>query len=144
MENQVIVLEREFNIPISKIWKAITDKDEMKVWYFDLAEFKAKPGFKFEFVGGPPENEYVHECEITEAIPDRKLTYSWKYKGFPGCSYVTFDLSGQQDKTLLKLTHSGINTFPKDNPDFAIHNFEGGWNYIIHTSLKNYLNEFKQ
>ena len=42
MDNQPIVLERVFNMPLSKVWKAITDKNEMKKWYFDLAEFKAQ------------------------------------------------------------------------------------------------------
>src|SRR5690606_14020447 len=109
-------------------------------WYFDLAEFKAEIGFKFQFTGGPsPDKQYVHLCEITEVIPEKKLTYNWRYKGFSGCSFVTFELFEQGDKTLLKLTHTGIDTFPKENMDFAIHNFEEGWNHFIHTGLKEYL-----
>jgi len=140
MENKIVIVERVFNAPISKVWKAITDKDEMKLWYFDLAEFKPEVGFKFQFTGGTPEQQYIHLCEITEVIPQKKLTYSWIYKGYEGCSYVTFELSEQpQDKTLLKLTHIDIDTFPQDKPDFAIHNFEAGWDSIINTSLKEYL-----
>ncbi len=51
MSNQPIELERIINAPISKVWKAITDKNEMKNWYFDLAEYKAEKGFKFQFHG---------------------------------------------------------------------------------------------
>ena len=58
-----------------------------------------------------------------------------------GNSLVTFELFEQQNKTLLQLTHKGINTFPEENKDFAIANFEQGWNEIIHTSLKNYLDQ---
>ena len=140
MEKQPIVLERVFNSPISKVWKAITDKNEMKNWYFDLAEFKPEIGFKFQFTGGPsPENQYLHLCEITELIPEKKLTYSWRYDGYPGNSFVTFELFEQQDKTLLRLTHKGLESFPVDNPDFASHNFNEGWNHIINISLKDYL-----
>jgi len=140
MKNQPIILERLFNAPVSKVWSAITDKNEMKNWYFDLAEFKAEPGFKFQFTGGPsPEKQYIHLCEITEVIPRKKLTYSWRYDGYPGNSFVTFDLFEHGNKTLLRLSHKGIETFPEDNTDFAIKNFNEGWNEIIHTSLKNYL-----
>jgi len=143
MNDQPIVLERVFNVPVSTVWKAITDKNEMKKWYFDLPEFKAKEGFIFKFSGGPDEGrQYMHICEITEAISNSKLTYSWRYEGYAGISFVTFELFEIETKTLLKLTHKGIDTFPQENPDFAIHNFEKGWNEIVHTSLKNYLEHY--
>ena len=140
METQPIVVERTFNAPASKVWKALTDKNEMKKWYFDLADFKAEKGFKFQFLGGPEDGkQYLHLCEVTEVVPGKKLTYSWRYDGYAGNSFVTFELSEQGDKTLLKLTHKGIETFPKENPDFAIGNFAEGWKHIVHTSLKEYL-----
>jgi len=139
IENQVIVVERLFNVRSSQVWKAITDKDEMKKWYFDLIDFKAEVGFKFQFSGGPsPELQYLHLCEITEVIPEKKITYSWSYDGYPGKSFVTFELFEQENKTLLRLTHKGIETFPEENTDFAIHNFDEGWNYFVHTALKEY------
>ena len=49
------------------------NKNEMKKWYFDLAEFKAEVGFKFQFSGGPPEKQYLHLCEVTEIIPEKKF-----------------------------------------------------------------------
>ena len=140
METQSIVLERRFNASRSTVWKALTDKTEMKSWYFDLAEFKAEVGFRFEFYGGPPERSYRHLCEVTEVIPGKKLTYSWRYDGYPGISYVTFELFEQGDQTLLRLTHAGTETFPPE-ADFARKNFEGGWDHIINTSLKKYLED---
>lgn len=140
MEKQTIVLERLFDAPVSKVWKAITDKNEMKNWYFDFAEFKSEIGFKFQFTGGPSaEKQYLHLCEITEVIPEKKLTYSWCYVGYSGISFVTFELFEKENKTLLRLTHKDIETFPKENPDFALHNFSEGWNHIIHTALAGYL-----
>lgn len=141
MKNQPLVVERLFNASVSKVWKALTDKDEMKNWYFELEEFKPELGFKFQFTGGPtPERQYVHLCEVTEVVPDKKLTYSWRYQGHVGISYVTFELLEQDNKTLLTLTHTGLESFPS-NPDFAVANFEEGWNSIINTSLKKYLEQ---
>jgi len=141
MNNQPIVLERIFTAPLSQVWKAIADRDEMAKWYFDLAKFKAETGFKFQFYGGPsPEKQYLHLCEIVEVIDKRKLSYTWCYDGYPGNTIVTFELFEDEDNSvLLKLTHSGLETFPEENPDFAKANFEEGWNEIINVSLKKYL-----
>lgn len=140
MNNEIISIERLFNAQVANVWAAITNKDEMKLWYFNLAEFKAAVGFSFQFTGGPDDGtQYLHVCEVIEVIPHQKLTYSWRYDGYAGISFVSFDLIEQEDKTLLRLTHTGIGSFPKTNPDFAINNFKEGWNAIINTSLKDYL-----
>ena len=96
MDTQPIVVERIFNVPASRAWEAITRKDEMKKWYFDLAEFDAVQGFQFQFTGGPtPERQYLHLCEIVEVIPEKKLSYSWRYDGYPGNTMVIFELNKQ-------------------------------------------------
>jgi len=145
MNNEPIIIERLFDAPVSKVWHAITDKNKMKQWYFDLADFKPEIGFKFRFTGGPsPDKQYLHLCEITEAIPGKKLAYSWRYEGYAGESFVTFELYPKDDKTLLKLIHTGIQTFPEENTDFAIGNFAEGWNQIVNTSLREYLEKVKK
>jgi len=142
MENQLITVEQPLNAPVSRVWKAITDKNEMKQWYFDLAEFKPEVGFKFQFTGGPtPDRQYLHLCEITEVIPEEKLSHSWRYDGYRGDTLVTYRLIEQGNKTLLKFSHTGIESFPEDNSDFGIANFVEGWNHIIHIALKEYLED---
>ena len=138
MANEPFVIERTFNAPVEKVWKAITDKDEMKQWYFDLADFKPEVGFEFQFEGGPDHKKYLHLCKVTEVLPQKKLTYSWRYDGYEGNSFVTFELFSEGEKTRLKLTHAGLETFPA-NPDFAKENFVAGWNHIIGKSLPEYL-----
>ena len=125
--------------PVQKVWKAITDKDEMKNWYFDLDEFRPEVGFEFQFYGGVEDRRYLHLCKITEVIENQKITYSWKYDGYVGESFVTFELFEEGEKTKVRLTHAGVETFPQDNPDFAKENFVEGWNMIIGTLLKNYI-----
>lgn len=137
---EAIVVERVFATSAEALWRALTDKDEMKKWYFDLPEFKAEVGFRFTFPGGPsPERQYVHLCEVKEVVPGTKLSYSWRYEGYAGDSLVSFELFPQGDKTLLRLTHSELHTFPSDNPDLAKHNFETGWNAIVNQSLLGYV-----
>jgi uncharacterized protein YndB with AHSA1/START domain len=138
MKNEPFIIERTFNAPVDKVWKAITDKEQMKQWYFDLAEFKPEVGFEFQFTGGTEENKYLHLCKITEVVPNKKLTHSWRYDGYEGNSFVTFELFAEGDKTRLKLTHAGLETFPA-NKDFAKENFAAGWTHIIGTSLKEFV-----
>jgi uncharacterized protein YndB with AHSA1/START domain len=132
-------IERTFKADTSKVWHAITNKEAMKHWYFDFKEFKPEIGFEFQFYGGTEENQYLHLCKVTEVIPEKKLSYSWRYDGYPGISYVTFELFDEGEQTKLRLTHSGLESFPADQPDFARKNFEAGWNDIIGNSLKAFL-----
>ena len=83
--------------------------------------------------------QYLHLCEVTEVIPEKKLTYSWRYDGYEGNSFVSFELFGEGEKTRLKLTHIGLESFPQENKDFAATNFEKGWDDIIHKNLREYL-----
>jgi uncharacterized protein YndB with AHSA1/START domain len=140
-ENQLaeaVIVERTFDAPVARVWKALTDVDQMRVWYFDLKEFKPQIGFEFEFVVEHEGNTYHHLCKVTEVIPEKKIAYTWRYKGEVGDSLVTFELFGEGDRTRLKLTHSGIETFPK-TPAYARKNFEAGWTEIMGSELKRFV-----
>jgi uncharacterized protein YndB with AHSA1/START domain len=138
--NKPFTIERTYNAPPDKVWQAISNNAHLQKWYFKLPEFKAEPGFEFSFTGGPKDGrQYVHLCQVKEVIPGKKLSYSWRYEGEPGDSLVTFELFPEGNNTRLKLTHSGLETFDRSNPDMDAKNFEAGWKHIIGTSLDNYL-----
>ncbi len=137
MINEPFVIERTFNAPIEKVWSAITNKGEMKQWYFDLTDFKPVVGFEFTFTGGNEGRTFVHLCKVTEVVPSAKLTYSWRYQGYEGISHVSWELFAEGNKTRLKLTHTGLESFPVTaHRDFARENFAAGWTHIIGTSLQ--------
>ncbi|MCF8246858.1 MAG: SRPBCC domain-containing protein [Saprospiraceae bacterium] len=135
-----LVIERTYPVPPELVWQALTDPIQMKKWYFDLPDFKAEVGHRFQFEGGPPEKTYLHLCEVKAAVPNQKLAYSWRYDGYPGDSLVTFELFAEGEKTRVKLTHSGLESFAAaNNPDFAAKNFEMGWTDILGRSLMDFL-----
>ena len=138
MKNNPIVIEKTFNAPVAKVWNAITNKNEMKKWYFDIENFEPVIGFKFQFSGGSKEKTYLHLCEINQLIPYKKLAYSWRYDGYQGNSEVTFELFEEGNKTRLKLMHTGLESF-RHATDFSKESFVGGWTQIIGNSLKKYL-----
>lgn len=147
MKDEPFIMEQNFNAPVEKVWKAITEKEEMKQWYFNLEEFKPEVGFEFQFFAGDDKKQWLHVCKITEAVEMKKISYSWRYEGYIGISNVTFELfpsgyqsGSKQDITRLKLTHSGLERFPGETvPALKKENFAEGWHYIIGSSLKEFL-----
>jgi uncharacterized protein YndB with AHSA1/START domain len=136
--SDAVVVERTFNAPVARVWKALTDIDQMREWYFDLKEFKPEAGFEFAFVVEHQGNTYDHRCQITEVIPQKKIAYTWRFEGYEGNSLVTIELFAEGEKTRLKLTHEGLETFPKTTA-FARENFEKGWTQIIGSELKKFV-----
>ncbi len=139
MKTEPLVAERVYDVPVNMVWQALTDKTQMKAWYFDVDDFKPEQGFTFHFWGEDKGVRFEHECIVTEAVFESKLAHSWRYKDYPGNSLVTIDLFDEGHKTRVCLTHTGLESFPQDNPSFARENFSKGWNYILGTSLKDYL-----
>jgi uncharacterized protein YndB with AHSA1/START domain len=140
---EAIVVERIYDAPVGRVWAALTDANEMRQCYFDLKEFKPEIGFEFDFVVEHEGNSYHHLCKVREVIPQKKIAYTWRYKGQPGDSLVTFELFPEGDKTRLQLTHTGIETFPK-TPAYERKNFEAGWTAIIGSDLKQFVEGSKK
>jgi len=61
----------------------------------------------------------------------KKIIYNWKYEGYPGDSFVMFELFEQKKLTKLKLTHRGLESFPQDMPEFSRESGIAAWTYFI-------------
>ena len=96
-------------------------------------------GFEFKWYGDDGDKKWLHAGKITEVVPGKKLSYTWSYPGYAGESVVTFELFAEGNKTRLKLTHAGLETFPAEVTAFKKENFIAGWTEIIGSSLKNFL-----
>jgi len=140
METLPFVIEMEYDVPVDKVWKAITDPDEMKQWYFDLPSFTSKVAAPLEFEKiEDPDTFNLDKSMAVEMIEGKKISYSWKYEAYPGNSLVTFELSGEGKRTKLRFTHEGLETFPVSNPDMARDNILTSWSYMLDTAIKVFL-----
>jgi uncharacterized protein YndB with AHSA1/START domain len=141
MKESPLVIERTFNAPVEKVWKAITDIDQMRQWYFpQLENFKPEKGFETQFNVHHEGKDYFHIWRINEVVPFKKISVEWKYGGYPGNSLVSFELFEQGDKTKLVLTHERIETFiPEKHPELAKENFIQGWTEFMDKELKEFL-----
>src|ERR1700738_2784438 len=91
-----------------RVWRALTNREEMKEWYFDIKQFRPEPGFEFSFYGEKDGEKFLHICRIMEVMPQRKISYTWGYEGKEGESLVSFELFPEGNKTRLRLTHEGV------------------------------------
>lgn len=137
-KKEPFVIERIYNVSADKVWQAISEHEKLKQWYFEFEDFKPEVGFEFVFYGGSEGKSFKHICVVTEVVEGKKLAYSWRYDGYPGNSIVTIELFPEGDKTRLKLTHEGLETFSPIE-DFKKENFAMGWTEIIGKILKEFV-----
>jgi uncharacterized protein YndB with AHSA1/START domain len=132
-----LIKEFYYNAPIAKVWEALTDKDKMKKWYFpQLLKFEPVVGYKFQF--DDDSHEYHKEWVVTKVVEGKTFAHSWAYKGYPGSSEVVFDLFAEGNKTRLRVTQTGLESFP-DHPHFKRERFEWGWDNLLGQNLKHLL-----
>ena len=130
--NKPLIIEREINAPVEKVWKALTD----------IQDLLRQSGCRFSRILKPrlvlKHNFYSAEIKTTSTRIFARLQKSLRGKNLLilgitkvmlGNRYVTYELFAQGGKTKLKLTHTITEDFPADNQDFALKNFAEGWNY---------------
>ena len=137
--SEPVIKEVTVNAPASRVWKAITNKKEMKQWYFDIKDFKPKVGYGFKFYGQKEGKRFPTSCIITEVEKGKKIAYTWSYDQYPAITTVTFTLMEEGDKTRVRLTHEGLERIPTEDKDFSRESHQQGWEEIIGTSLKKYV-----
>lgn len=132
-----LIKEFNYNVPIEKVWQALTDKNKMKEWYFpQLQRFEPVVGFKFQFDDN--NGDYQKEWIVTKVAEGTTLAHSWAYKGYLGNSEITFDLFSGADTTRLRVTQTNLESFP-NQPHFKRERFEWGWNNLLGQNLKHLL-----
>lgn len=126
-----VVVERTFDASADKVWRAITEIEQMKHWFMrELASFKAEVGFETAFNVHHNGKDYPHSWKVIEVVPQRKVAVEWRFPGNSGISVATMELFPEGARTRLRVTHTGIDSHPQDNPDFARESFQQGWNEI--------------
>lgn len=140
--DEPIVIEQTFEASVEKLWNAITEVTQMKKWFFEnIKTFKPEEGFETRFIVENKGRIFPHLWKITKVEPHKKIIYNWRYEGYTGDSFVTFELSEIENGSQLTLIHQITENFPEDIPEFRRESCIGGWNWFIKQNLKNYLKE---
>jgi len=137
-----IIVEETYNKPIETVWRAITEPVQMRKWFFDnIPDFKPEVGFEIEFDVETGGRVFPHQWKITKVESGKLIEYNWKYGGYQGDAYVTFELTPEENATRLRLTNIVVEDFQDDIPEFKRESCIGGWNYFIKERLKKYLDK---
>ena len=93
IQPQTFLKEEVCHAPVEKVWQAITDKDAMKAWYFDIPDFELKEGATFNFYEPGEAKQYHHHC-TKEIVLLQKLQHTWTHpshsKGITLLTWETF------------------------------------------------------
>jgi len=140
----LFVIERLFDAPVHRVWKALTAKDQIGEWFMDIDGFEPEEGFDFTLIAEHNDNRYVHLCRVTEVVDQRRLTYSFRFQNGIGITYVTWELFPEGKRTRLRLTHEGLERIAHLGPDYSRQNFVEGWTSFLDTQLAAFLQRATQ
>jgi len=140
INSEPIIIEEIFNTNAATLWKAITNVDEMRQWFFEnIDSFEPKVGFKTQFNVKSQERDFLHLWTITEVEPLKKIVYNWKYEDYHGNSFVYFELFEVKNGTKLRLTTKITEDFPTNVLEFKPESCKQGWEYFIQLRLKEFI-----
>ncbi|TET08534.1 MAG: SRPBCC domain-containing protein [Candidatus Thorarchaeota archaeon] len=141
-----LVFIREFGVPKSLVYQALTEHDHIKKWkgpknfHVTFSESELKVGGKYSYGMQPPEgSEFVLTGEYKEIDQPDKLVYTQSRLGAapdggPGPeTEISITLKEHEGKTTMEFHHAGFPT--TEFRDRAIH----GWNQTFE-KLENHLN----
>lgn len=140
MNAKPIIVEQSYKTGIEKVWKALTDINLMKQWYFIIDDFELTEGATFNFYEPGEKRKFHHRCLIKKIAYMKMLQHTWTYPDYSdGESIITWELEQTGTEVRVKLTHEKVESFDDAGPDFKRENFEAGWNEILGTSLRTIL-----
>ena len=139
-----LVIRRVFNLPVSKVWRALTEAEEFKKWWgprgftCPYSKMEARVGGKYlncmrapdgkEFWSTGVVKEFITEKKlvVTDSFSDEKGNFKpaseYDMKGdWPKELLITFELEKADGATKLRLHHEGI---PEEMHDECVK----GWN----------------
>lgn len=140
MKRSSIVVKQIYSVKPKEVWSAITNKENMKLWYFTIDDFYLLEGRSFNFYEPGDNKKFHHQCLIKEIIPFKKFRHTWTYPDMSkGESMLTWNLEAIRDSTKVTLIHEGIESFVDGGSYFERKNYVAGWNEILGKSLKDFL-----
>jgi uncharacterized protein YndB with AHSA1/START domain len=93
----VLRFERHLSHPPERVWRSLTEADELKAWHPTPPQFELELGGAVRFTDSVIE---FPDGEVTELDPPRTLAYTW------GEDHLRWELEAQDDGCVLVLLHT--------------------------------------
>lgn len=92
--------ERRIGHPAERVWRALTEADDLKQWHPSPYELDPRPGGRVRYLPSEDEwQEQMPEAELTEFDPPRVLAHAW------GEDQLRWELESDGDSCRLILVH---------------------------------------
>ena len=138
--DQPIIIEETYTTSLATLWNALTTHSLMVQWYFDnIPNFIPQVGFTTSFATPNEDRTFTHLWEITEVVPQKRISYNWQYDEHEGDSFITFELVPLADKVMLRVIVTVLADFPDNIPEFETESCRMGWQYFLGLRLKEFL-----
>jgi uncharacterized protein YndB with AHSA1/START domain len=95
-----ILIERVFNAPRDRVWRAFTDPEQVKQWWgrgnkLVIERMVVERGGHWRYVEHGPDGVHGFEGRYREVTPPERLAYTFEWDGMPG--YVVVDTATFED-----------------------------------------------
>ena len=92
-------VERIFDAPRSRVWRAFTDPEQVKQWWgrgndLEVVRLEVERGGHWRFVERTSQGDHGFEGRFAEVVPEERIVQTFEWDGMPGyvvVNTVTFD-----------------------------------------------------
>ena len=136
-DRREIVVDEIFPHTLDVVWRTLTRPELMGRWLrMQPTGFAPVVGTRFTYQTTPAGAwDGVIQCQVLEAIPNQRLSYSWTggHEGNVGYgarldTVVTFTLSAVETGTRVRLVHTGFE-LPRNKTAFE--GMSQGWTQVV-------------
>ena len=93
--------------PVERVWAALTEPTSISDWLMATTDFEPRVGCRFRLKTERLSATGWVDAEVTELEPPRRMVWAWSLEDGAARTIVTFELTPDDEGTLLKLTHEG-------------------------------------
>ena len=124
-----IEITRTLAAPPGRVFRALTDADELSRWWTTTAESDPRSGgaFSYGFEFEDASRNHTYTGAYLEVTPDERVSYPWQ--GGLGETTVDVRIRLAGAGTELTLTHSGWGGGAEWDEAVALH--EQGWSFFL-------------
>lgn len=105
MTKKAVKKEKFIKAPAERVFRALTQKDELERWFVQIAEVELKPGGAIKTMWTPEMGEHG---KVVAVEPNKLFSFTWEGDFTPPPTTLTFELEAENNGTLLTFTHSDI------------------------------------
>ena len=139
-----VVLEREFPVPVERVFQAWTDPLHLSRWFrgssetlIESAETDVRVGGRYRIVIRSESDQFIVFGTYSAVEPPTLLEFTWQWEVSslePAETLVRVELSPTAAGTHLRLTHTNFST------ERSSQAHDGGWLRVL-ASLESYLGQ---